>query len=106
MTLSLAWTLARSDPVVASIVFGLSRSQAQALLQVGLQSIPVVAERLSGALRPRWLGEPHVWRHRLGFSATAATSRLAPVHIRTLQRQFADLVPATRATRPIRELQR
>ena len=106
VTLTLAWTLARSDPVVVSIVFGLSQSQTQALLQILVQSIPVVAERLSGALRPRWLGDPHVWRHLLGFSATTATSRLAPVHIRALQRQFADLVPATRATRPSRELQR
>lgn len=106
VTLTLAWTLARSDPVVVSIVFGLSQSQVQALLQVAVQSIPMLAERLSGALRPRWLGEPHVWRHLLGFSGTTATARLAPVHIRALQRQFADLVPATRATRSSRELQR
>lgn len=98
VTLSLGWTLSRSDVITTSIVFGVSRSQAKALGALAFHSIPKIAERLSGAVRPRWMNEPRIWQRLLSFSErSSAAGRLPPVCTRPLQRQFADLLPATSA---------
>jgi len=98
LTVSLGWTLARSDVVATSIVFGVSRSQATALGALAFHSIPKIAERLSGAVRPRWMNGPRIWQRLLGFpERSTAAWRLPPICTRPLQRQFADLLPATSA---------
>ena len=102
VSLTLAWTLARNDLVSTSIVFGITRSQTTAISTLGVHAIPVLSEKLSSAVRPRWLGQPRIWQRLLGSSEHSASPRFAPLYVRVLQRQFADLSPATSATRQLR----
>jgi hypothetical protein len=106
LTLTLAWTLSRSDPVAASVIFGLPQPQAGGLARLAVQAIPAIAERLAGELRPRWIGEPRIWSRLLGNAQRSSSSRFAPLCVRVLQRQFSDLVLATFATRPTHDLRR
>jgi hypothetical protein len=106
VTLTLAWTLSRSDPVAASVVFGVPQPQAGVLAQLAVQAIPAIAERLAGELRPRWMREPRIWTRLLGNAQRSSSSRFAPLCIRILQRQFSDLAPATFATRSTHALRR
>ncbi len=98
VTLTLAWTLARSDLVATSIVFGVSRSRVKEISALGFHSIQEISEKLFSAVRPRWLSQPRLWHRLLGPSERSVNSHLAPKYVRILQRQFADLVPATSAT--------
>jgi hypothetical protein len=97
VTLALLWTLARSDLVVASIVFGVSRSIAKEISALGFHDLPAISERLAPAVRPRWLGRPRIWRRLLRCPDRAITAHLPPRNVRVLQRQLADLIPATPA---------
>lgn len=98
VALSLAWNLARSDVVATSIVFGVSRSRAIAIGALAPHGLPKMSVRLSSAVRPSWINEPRIWQRLLTFSERSTALRLAPIGARTLQRQFADLLPATSAT--------
>jgi hypothetical protein len=106
VTLTLAWTVSRTDPVAASVVFGVPQPQAGVLAQLAVQAIPAIAERLAGELRPRWMSEPRIWTRLLGNAQRSSSSRFAPLCIRILQRQFSDLAPATFATRSTHALRR
>jgi hypothetical protein len=106
VTLTLAWTLSRSDLVAASVVFGVGQPHAKVLAQLAVQAIPAIADRLAGELRPRWISEPHIWSRLLGNAQRSFSSRFAPLGIRVLQRQFSDLAPATFATCPTHALRR
>jgi hypothetical protein len=103
MSLTLAWTLARNDLISTSIVFGVSRVRAKEIGSLGVHCIPTMAIKFSSAVRPRWLTQPRIWHHLLVSSEHSATPRLAPIFIRILQRQFADLSPATSATHLFRD---
>jgi hypothetical protein len=103
VSLTLAWTLARNDLVSTSIVFGVTRSQATAISTLGVHAIPALSEKLSSAVRPRWLGQPRIWQRLLGSSEPSTSARFAPLYVRVLQRQFADLAPATSATHRLRD---
>ena len=97
VTITLAWTLARSDAIATSIVFGISRSRAKEIRAIGFHSIAGISEKLAGAVRPRWLNEPRIWQRLFESSERPSGARLAPRRIWILQRQFADLLPATSA---------
>jgi hypothetical protein len=103
VSLTLAWTLARNDLVSTSIVFGVSRARAKEIGSLGVHRIPTISMTLSSAVRPRWLSQPRIWQHLLTPSEHSATSHLAPKFVRILQRQFAELSPATCATRLLRD---
>lgn len=96
-TLTLTWTLARSDLVAASIVFGVQGSQAREINAVGFHDLPAISERLATAVRPRWLRQPRIWQRLLRCPDRAITAHLAPRSVRVLQRQLADLISATPA---------
>jgi hypothetical protein len=102
MTLTLLWTMARTDPTVASIVFALRAPWVKAVAAWRVHHIPAFTERLSPEIRPVWLNRPRIWAHLFGAADTAAVHRFPPVCVRILQRQFADLVPATCASRSTR----
>jgi hypothetical protein len=102
-TLTLTWTLARNDLIAASVVFGISRSQAKEIRALGFHSIPTISEKLASLVRPRWLSQPRIWQRLLASSERTITPHLAPRSVRILQRQFADLIPATPATRLLRD---
>jgi hypothetical protein len=103
VSLTLAWTLARNDLISASIVFGVSRARAKEIGSLGVHCIPTMSVKLSSGVRPRWLSQPRIWQHLLASSEHSAASHLAPMFVRILQRQFADLSPATSATSLLRD---
>jgi len=96
-TLTLTWTLARSDLVAASIVLGVQGSEAREIAALGFHELPAISERFAGAVRPRWLTQPRIWRRLLRCPDRTITSHLPPSGVRILQRQLADLIPATPA---------
>jgi hypothetical protein len=96
-TLTLTWTLARSDLVVTSIVFGVSRSRDKEISALGFHDLPAVSETLAPAVRPRWLTQPRIWQRLLRCPDRTITSHLPPRNVRILQRQLAGLIPATAA---------
>lgn len=102
MTLTLLWTMARTDPTVASIVFALRAPCVKAVAAWRVHHIPAFTEHLSPEIRPVWLNRPRIWAHLLNAADAAPGHRLPPVCVRLLQRQFADLVPATSASRSTR----
>jgi hypothetical protein len=104
--LTLAWTLSRSDVAAASVVFGISLAQGTGVARLSLQAIQAAAARQANELQPRWMSEPRIWCRLLGTKPRAPSPHFAPLGIRLLQRQFSDLVPATFATRPTRNLRR
>jgi hypothetical protein len=94
-TLTLTWTLARSDLVAASIVFGVQGSRAGEISALGFHDLPAISEKLAAAVRPRWLTQPRIWQRLLRCPDRTITSHLPPRKVRILQRQLADLIPAT-----------
>jgi hypothetical protein len=96
-TLTLTWTLARSDLIAAAIVFGVQGSRAGEISALGFHDLPAISETLAPAVRPRWLTQPRIWQRLLRCPDRAITSHLPPRNVRILQRQLADLIPATPA---------
>ena len=54
LTLTLAWTLARSDLVSTAIVFGFSQRQAREIGGLAVQEIPAIATKLCCAISSDW----------------------------------------------------
>lgn len=105
-TLTLAWTLAQNDPVSASIVFAVPSTLVREIRALGLHLVPAISQKLSSRVRPRWLQKPRIWRYLLDPARLPHSERSAPLYVRVLQRQFADLSPATSAKRFYRDIQR
>lgn len=102
MTLTLLWTMARTDPTVASIVFALRAPCVKAVAAWKVHQIPAFTEHVSPEIRPVWLYHSRIWAHLFGAAVAAPGHRFPPVRVRILQRQFADLVPATSESRSTR----
>jgi hypothetical protein len=103
MTITLAWTMARTDATAARIVFGMTRQCSKTVSALGVHRLPALAQRHAPWMRPRWLSQPRIWQQLLSVSDPAPASRLPPAHVRVLQRQFGDLALATSASQPTRE---
>jgi hypothetical protein len=106
MTLTLAWTFARTDPCAASIVFALPAQDAKALIGCRVHRLSELADRLVYRIRPMWLGSPRVWAHLFTVSEVSASDRLPGMRVRLLQRQLADLMLAPPASGSPRAFQR
>jgi hypothetical protein len=100
MTVTLAWSIARSHPEAACIIFGLSPQCARLVAMLGVHRIPVLAERNAPHVRPAWADDPEIWRHLLNPSAAVPPPRLPPLHVRAMQRQLAEVSLATSASQP------
>jgi hypothetical protein len=105
-TLMLAWTMARASPESACIVFGMTRTCVSSIARLTIQTIQRTAERHPDWIRPRWENDPAIWRHLLHMAAQEEQPRLPPIGIRALQRQLADLEPATGESSEIRSTRR
>jgi len=95
--LNLAWTSARTEPVIARIRFGMTRQTAQIVAGLGIHQIQQIAETHFHSLRPLWAEQLGFWQY-LVAAAAAPSPKLPPVHIRLMQRRLADLLPATAAS--------
>lgn len=95
-TLTLAWTLLQSNREAAAMIFGLAPECAAALGKLGLQAIPHLAEVYASCVRPRWETDVRFWRELIrvaGAFDSQPQSRLPPVSLYAMLRQFAGLVP-------------
>jgi len=105
-TFTLAWTAARANPESACILFGMSRKCAGLVARVSIQTMQRIAERHPDWVRPAWENQPEIWHHLITAAAQEPQPRLPPVGLRALQRQLADLEPATRESGEIRPTRR
>ena len=96
-TLTLTWTLARGDLVAASIVFGVQGPLGREISALGFHNLPAISETLAPAVRPRWLTQPRIWQRLLRCPDRTITSHLPARSVQILQRQLADVIPATPA---------
>jgi hypothetical protein len=103
MTVTLAWTVARTSLEGACIIFGMTSRCARIVSGLSVHRIPALAERNAHTIRPAWMNHPEIWPHLLSLADPAPASRLPPVHVRAMQRQLADFVLATSASQPIRQ---
>ena len=94
ITLTLAWTMARSELRLSGLVFGLPPASARALAAVSAPEIRMAAEAASREIQPRWLAEPQIWRQLLR-NRPRQSERAGPLYIRLLQRQLAENRHAT-----------
>jgi hypothetical protein len=106
MTVTLAWTVARTSREAACIIFGMTPRCAQVVSALGVHRIPALAKRNSRDIRPAWANHPQIWQHLIGVSDPAPASRLPPVHVRAMQRQLAEVSLATGASRLIQQTHR
>jgi len=100
MTVMLAWSIARTHPEAACIIFGMSPQCARLVANLSVHRIPVLAERNAPHVRPAWADDPQIWRHLLNPSAAVPPSRLPQLHVRAMQRQLAEVALATSASQP------
>ena len=105
-TFTLAWTSARANLESACIIFGMSRRCAGIVARTGLQSMERLAERHPDWVRPAWEGAPEIWHHLISMAEQDPQPRLPPLGLRALQRQLADLEPATCESGEIRASRR
>lgn len=104
-TLTLAWTMARSDLEGARLIFGMTRKSARVILKAGIQTIHQVAERHAGWVRPAWDDQSAIWHHLISM-AMRETDSQSSLGLRALQRRLADLEPATGDSNEIRSTRR
>lgn len=111
-TLTLAWTLWQSNREAAVIVFGLTPECAATLARIGVQAIPHIAGVYAHCVRPRWETDITFWRELIRIARSMDSPvqpRLPALGVYAMQRQLADLMspsPATRETASTRANQR
>lgn len=103
MTVTLAWSIARTHPEAACVIFGMRSQCARLVAILSVHRIPVLAERNAPHVRPAWADAPEIWRHLLNPSAAVPPSRLPPLHVRAMQRQLAEVSLATSASHPFHQ---
>jgi hypothetical protein len=101
-TITLAWTMARTNLETACIVFGMSSQCARTVSALKIHRIPALAARNAHWACPVWENDPLVWQYLLSLSEPANVSRLPPPRVRAMQRRLAEVVLATPASRPNR----
>ena len=65
MTLTLAWSLARSNQDAARLILGMSEACGGVVADIALADLPAIAEQYADLFRPRWEHRPDIWRHLL-----------------------------------------
>jgi hypothetical protein len=90
-TCLVAWYLARTNPIAARLVLGVSRECARVIAESGLTDLEEIAARLirERLFKPRWHDRPEVW-HRLIRLALNAPH--VPVGVHGLQLFLGDLL--------------
>jgi len=80
-----AWSIARSTPRAANLVFGAAPAVTAAIASLAASEIDRVAVECSAHLRPRWLDRPTFWANLVQAARGADDQALANVHLHMLQ---------------------
>jgi hypothetical protein len=84
-TLVLAWHVARSNRLMATLAFGMSSAVGDCLGSRGLCELEALAERLPVWITPRWERQPVVWRQMIEAACSADALALRAVTLRGWQ---------------------
>jgi hypothetical protein len=84
-TLLLAWHLARSNRLMASVVLGMNAAAAQRIALTRLQDLEMLAEVAPEWIAPRWAQQPIVWQQMLRAARAEEPSALRLVQWRGVQ---------------------
>jgi hypothetical protein len=88
------WHLARSRPRAACLVFGSSIQCIDSLAACSLAGLEAVAEGAGDSLKPRWSGQPAIWRELLEAASAGADKRLHELLLGGIQRLAAETLAA------------
>jgi hypothetical protein len=105
-TFTLAWTVARSSPQSAAVIFGMTPQCARIVAGLVVQTVERLAERRSAWIRPRWERQAGVWRGLWRTAEQSIVARIPPVGVRAMLQMLADLEPATCANAETRHSRR
>ncbi|MEZ5498172.1 MAG: hypothetical protein R3E77_01950 [Steroidobacteraceae bacterium] len=92
MVLNYAWHLARSRPLAARVVFGMSAESVLNLRSVGIARLERAALASVSALRPRWPGRLDWWRQAAHAAGSADPQLLSRAKLNGLQMLAGDLL--------------
>lgn len=92
LLLQYAWHLARTAPLTAGLVAGMSPGAAAVMRDCRVEQLDAMAERAAAWLRPRWANAPALWGDLLLAARPDAAGGLArTVALRAVQRAGAAL---------------
>lgn len=91
------WHLARAHRQIARLVLGMTPACAEQLAALRLRDLDWLADQQPGWVRPRWEGQPAVWRHLLAAASEDDRLLLTQVSLRGIQLLAANCVPASAA---------
>lgn len=91
MTLTLAWSLARSNRDAAHVVLGMSQRCAAVVADIGLSVLPNIAEQYTLLIRPRWEDRPDIWRQLLQLAIHGVERNQPPLSVRAMEYFLTDL---------------
>ena len=97
LTLTYAWHLVRTRRFAARIVLGLREDCIEWLAALSLRQLGECLECSPRFLRPRWAGNPEVWRHLLTAAASAEPADFELARLRGMQLLAAAYWPAVRS---------
>ncbi|HYL03156.1 MAG TPA: hypothetical protein VEU54_07025 [Steroidobacteraceae bacterium] len=100
LILTFAWHLARSQASAARLLLGMPTPCAALIAQYTLRHIHALAEGHPHWLRPRWAGQPAVWRELLLAAASGEARPLEQAHMHGVTLLAAEWRRAARATSP------
>ena len=84
-TLSLAWHVARSNPLSARMMLGMSGECAERIGASGLMHLEALAEMTPAWMAPRWEAQPLIWRQMIQAAIGGSDAALRRVRLRGLQ---------------------
>jgi hypothetical protein len=84
-TLLLAWHLARSNRLMASVVLGMSAQSAERIALTRLQDLEMLAELGPAWIAPRWAQQMVVWRQLMQAARVEEPLALRQVQLRGVQ---------------------
>jgi hypothetical protein len=84
-TLLLAWHLARSNRLMASVVLGMNAASAERIALTRLQDLETLAELAPAWIAPRWAQQPIVWQQMIRAACAEEPLALRLVQWRGVQ---------------------
>jgi len=84
-TLSLAWHVARSNPLSARMMLGMSGECVERIGASGLMHLEALAEVSPSWMVPRWEAQPLIWRQMIQAAIGGSDAALRRVQLRGLQ---------------------
>jgi hypothetical protein len=80
-----AWSLARSMPSAASLLFGMAPPITKTIASLSVPEVDQLVVDYAGSLRPRWEESRPFWKHLLEAGIGTSDEALANIHLHCLQ---------------------